>query len=256
MSSRALEQLDVRADRRQRRAQLVRGVGHELALGVARGLQRAEHRVEGRRPGGPGSSSPSRLDAVVQVAGGGRPARPRRSAARAAAWPRARRRRPSPAATPTPPTVTASRIQRSRPSVSSTSVSGLAICSVEPSGPRVVSTRTCTPSTVSSRSDSPRLPEATSRTAAVAGSDAPVAERMTSPLAQRDLDDARRCRRGPVGGSWACEDLRRSRPALCRPRCRRPPAPRCDAADEDDLGPQLAQRGVDAGRAGSWRTTT
>ncbi len=43
------QHLDVRAQARQRRAQLVRGVGDELPLAADRRLQRAEHRVEGAR---------------------------------------------------------------------------------------------------------------------------------------------------------------------------------------------------------------
>jgi hypothetical protein len=83
----ALEQLDVGADRGQRRTQLVRGVADQLALRLARGLQGAEHRVEG---GGqaPGLVIGDGLDAMVQLARGrdvlgGRgepPERPRRRA--------------------------------------------------------------------------------------------------------------------------------------------------------------------------------
>ena len=43
------QHLDVGAQRGDRRAQLVRGVGHELALGGDRALQRVEHRVEAGR---------------------------------------------------------------------------------------------------------------------------------------------------------------------------------------------------------------
>ena len=109
---------------------------------------------------------------------------------------------PKPEARPTPPSVTPNRIQRRRPSVSSTSVSGLAICSVEPSGPRAASTRACTPRTVSSRRASGRLPEATSRTAAVVGSDAPEAEGMTSPLESVTCTNPGEPPR-LVAGSWA-----------------------------------------------------
>ena len=42
------EHLDVGAQARQRRAQLVRGVGDELSLRLRRRLERREHRVEGR----------------------------------------------------------------------------------------------------------------------------------------------------------------------------------------------------------------
>ena len=44
------QHLDVRAQARDRRAQLVRGVGDELALGGDRALERVEHRVEVLRP--------------------------------------------------------------------------------------------------------------------------------------------------------------------------------------------------------------
>ena len=42
------ERVEVGLHARQRRAQLVRGVGDELALGQARALERGEHRVEAR----------------------------------------------------------------------------------------------------------------------------------------------------------------------------------------------------------------
>ena len=45
----AREVRDVAAQRGQRRAQLVRGVGEEAALGVARPLEAGEHRVQRRR---------------------------------------------------------------------------------------------------------------------------------------------------------------------------------------------------------------
>ncbi len=65
----ARQHLDVRSQARERRPQLVRRVGDELALRAGRLLERAEHRVEARREpaelvvaGG--------LDALGQVAGG------------------------------------------------------------------------------------------------------------------------------------------------------------------------------------------
>ena len=48
-SPRLLERLDVRAQARDRRAQLVARVGHELALGLHGALQRVERRVEAAR---------------------------------------------------------------------------------------------------------------------------------------------------------------------------------------------------------------
>ena len=84
------EHLDVRAQARQRRPQLVRGVGDELPLRPCGVLERAEHRVEGRgeprelvrcrrrRSAARGRASP-------------RPPRPSASAAAPARAPRARR---------------------------------------------------------------------------------------------------------------------------------------------------------------------
>ena len=60
----------------------------------------------------------------------------------------------------------------------------------------------CTPWTVASRSDSPRLPAATSRIAAVVGSAGPVAERMTSPLGSVACTTPALPPKA-VGGSWA-----------------------------------------------------
>ena len=110
---------------------------------------------------------------------------------------------PSPAATPTPPTVTASRIQRSRPSVSSTSVSGLAICSVEPSGParrehaRVHAARRSR--RAATRRACRRRPRAPRRSPAAPG---PCAERMTSPLGSVACTTPALPPKA-VGGSWA-----------------------------------------------------
>ena len=44
----AAEDVDVRLQARQRRAQLVRGIGDEAALRLERLLERGEHRIEGR----------------------------------------------------------------------------------------------------------------------------------------------------------------------------------------------------------------
>ena len=64
----AREDLHVRAEARQRRAQLVRRVGNKLALGARRLLESPEHRVEARRE--PAELvAPRRLDALRQVAG-------------------------------------------------------------------------------------------------------------------------------------------------------------------------------------------
>jgi hypothetical protein len=65
----------------------VRGVGHQLALGVARGLQRAQHRVEARGQPARLVIAPA-LEAMAQVAGrrdalGGRGQAPERTRGRA-----------------------------------------------------------------------------------------------------------------------------------------------------------------------------
>ena len=66
---RVAQDLDVRAQRGHRRAQLVRGVGHELALLGLRGLQAREHRVEARGHA-PDLVVAVRVDAPAEVAGG------------------------------------------------------------------------------------------------------------------------------------------------------------------------------------------
>ena len=65
---RVAQDLDVRAQRGHRRAQLVRGVGHELALLGLRGLQAREHPVEARGHA-PDLVVAVRVDAPAQVAG-------------------------------------------------------------------------------------------------------------------------------------------------------------------------------------------
>ena len=66
------QHLDVRAEARQRRAQLVRRVGHELPLRAGRILERREHRVEARRE--PAELVPAAdVDPLGQVAGLGHP---------------------------------------------------------------------------------------------------------------------------------------------------------------------------------------
>ena len=121
------ERVEVGLHAGQRRAQLVRGVGDELALGQARALERREHRVEaGRQP-----------PELVLLAG-------RRCGGRGPAYaPRARRRRvrrrtgtsaardtssPSAAASAIPPRHTSASTSSRRASVLSTSVSGKATC--------------------------------------------------------------------------------------------------------------------------------
>ena len=99
------EQLDVRPQARQRRAQLVRRVGDELALRARRVLESGEHRVEAAPRAGRARRCrpPRRGGGGRRVSGDllGRPVRRRigASAARATA-------RPSSAATPTPPQAT------------------------------------------------------------------------------------------------------------------------------------------------------
>ena len=60
------ERVEVRLRARQRRAQLVRGVGDELALGQARALERGEHRVEAPRQS-PELILLAGLDAVAEI---------------------------------------------------------------------------------------------------------------------------------------------------------------------------------------------
>jgi hypothetical protein len=62
------EHLDVRAQAGERRAQLVRRVRHELALGATRLLERAKHRVEARREPSELVLAPG-LDPLRKVAG-------------------------------------------------------------------------------------------------------------------------------------------------------------------------------------------
>ena len=66
----AREDLDVRLQAGERRAQLVRGVGHELPLSPARVLERAEHRVEARRqPAELVVAGRGRLDPLREIPG-------------------------------------------------------------------------------------------------------------------------------------------------------------------------------------------
>ena len=62
------EDLDVGAQAGERRAQLVRGVGDELALGVDRALERVEHRVEAAGQAAQLAAA-ARVDAATEVAG-------------------------------------------------------------------------------------------------------------------------------------------------------------------------------------------
>ena len=74
---RLLQDLDVRAQAGDGRAQLVRGVGHQLALRVHgcverahRALERVEHRVEARRQA-PDLVFPGGLDPAAEILGEG-----------------------------------------------------------------------------------------------------------------------------------------------------------------------------------------
>ena len=109
-SQRLLEQLEVGEHRRQRRAQLVRGVGDELALARERGLglgagvvERVQHRLQRRRRARrprrrrPGAASAASRRACARSRARSRSAR-RSAPSRGARWPgrraaRARRRR-------------------------------------------------------------------------------------------------------------------------------------------------------------------
>ncbi len=162
------QHLDVRAQAGDRRAQLVRGVGDELALGGDRALERVEHRVEvlgqladlvvARRPRSGGRGPRWRRC-------GAPPRSPRRSARRRCArrdgraGPRARCR----------PRHTSSRISRMRESTASAGSSERPSCAA-PSGMGVVSTRTCVPSTSASARKAGATPAATSRTRSSTGS--------------------------------------------------------------------------------------
>ena len=110
---------------------------------------------------------------------------------------------PNPAATPTPPTVTASRIQRSRPSVSSTSVSGLRDLQRRTVGParREHARVHAEDGRVAQRLAEPcrRRPRAPQRSS---GSGGPVAERMTSPLGSVACTTPALPPKA-VGGNWA-----------------------------------------------------
>jgi len=63
----AAQDVDVRLEARQRRAQLVGGVGDEAPLCLERLLERAEHRVERRAKTGQ-LASPSLRDALARLA--------------------------------------------------------------------------------------------------------------------------------------------------------------------------------------------
>ena len=127
------QHLEVRAQRGERRAQLVRGVGDELALRALRALERLEHGVEGARE--PRDLVVAvRLDPAREVARGGDVLGGRRSAPRPAAsrcgWRAAR----AATASAIPASASPPSAQRSVPSASSTSVSGRAANTASPFG--------------------------------------------------------------------------------------------------------------------------
>ena len=64
-----VEQLDLRAEHRQRRAELVRGVGDEIALTAEAALQPVEHVIERLGENRHLSASVDRTGALRQVAG-------------------------------------------------------------------------------------------------------------------------------------------------------------------------------------------
>ena len=106
-----LERLDVRAQAGDRRAQLVAGVGHEVALGLDRALERVERRVEAAREPGrarrrpPPPSAAERSGSRGELLGAARearrsaPAPSRATSAPSAGAERDARPRPRPAAT-------------------------------------------------------------------------------------------------------------------------------------------------------------
>jgi hypothetical protein len=155
------QDLDVRAQAGDRRTQLVRRVGDELALDAHRLGERVEHCVEARGQAGDLVVAVD-LDAAREVAGlrdvvgGGGELAQRRDRPR-------RTSRPRSAASSTPNPETASRIQRTRDSSESVSASDRPISSAPPLLSGSTYTRTSSPSTRRSRRKAPPRPAATAR---------------------------------------------------------------------------------------------
>ena len=141
--SRVLQRLDVRAQARDRRAQLVARVGHELALGLHGALQRVERRVEAARE--PAELvAPGGVDAMRRVRIARQLLRPAREAAdRRERRPRHQGGQRRPERRPGAPTTSSTSSTRS--SWRSTSSSGRASWIAPRSGSARVSTRRCVP---------------------------------------------------------------------------------------------------------------
>ena len=124
---RVLERLDVRAQARDRRAQLVARVGHEVALRLDRALERVERGVEAAREARQlvaalGFDALRGVGVAGELLGAPREAATGASAVRATSAPR-----PAPSATPAAPTSISTSTTRS--SWRSISSSGRATCS-------------------------------------------------------------------------------------------------------------------------------
>ena len=171
-----LEQhLEIRADRGDRRAQLVRGVGDELTLcgdgarqRLARGVEAVEHPVEPARELADLVVRADR-DAAFEVVGLGDVVDRFRDA-RSGAVTRRVTMRASTAASPTPPMQTNRRMSRRRPSSVWIEFSGRAIWTA-PSPPvsATVYTRSCTSPAAALRRTVDRRPAAMSRSIASIG---------------------------------------------------------------------------------------
>ena len=176
-----LERLDVGAQARDRRAQLVARILDQVPLRLDRALQRGQGAVEAasqagqlvaaressRRCDRSGSTITASVLWVKRVIGA--------SAARAT-------NAPSSAATATPTAASAASTSSSRPSDDSTSVSGRATCTAPRAPSPTVSTRRCTPSTVASVNARPVPLPASSRARSSTGSTGGLARgRLTVP---------------------------------------------------------------------------
>jgi hypothetical protein len=182
-----LEDLEVRPQAGDRRAELVGSVRDQPALGTHRRLQSAEHRVQPHREAAdlvlavhvdavPKSRVAAIRSAVPVSRWRGPIARPATS-------------RPSSAATPTPPTATSTRISRTRDMTASTSDSERPICSAPPPASGKTRRRTGSEPARASAMYAPPRPAATARVRASTGTCPPPGGGNTS-TARPDGEDA------------------------------------------------------------------
>ena len=212
------QDLHVGAQRGHRGAQLVRGVGHEPALGGLRGLHAVEHGVEALRHA-PDLVLAARPDAATEVAGGlDVLGRARELGDRAGSTGRAKRRAISAANAVPASTSSASTIRR-RPSTASTLSSERPSCTAPRPSIGTVMTRRCTPSAVRSlRNGTPAARPAAARSPLATPIGSPPRRSRTPPSGATTCENsagppARRGGAGSAPAAQGADALRPARPA-------------------------------------------